>query len=101
MEHPRYSRRTVEYESGGSAPTYAALDRARNELDALKAARAAAMDAIRDALAALQQATRCSDRARLHAIDCIVEAIDDMTFSEEAEITNEITDLEDRLGDGA
>lgn len=88
----------VEYESGGSAPTYAALDRARSELDALHADNLAVEQRLR--LIVEEYAAQIGTTTG-RAFDYISDMMADLVFDREAEITNETTDLEDRLGDDA
>ena len=87
----------VEYESGGSAPTYAALDTARNDLDALNSRRFAMACNLKEIVARADVAVESRNRA----YDQIDDLVSDLFFDRETEITNEIADLEDRLGDDA
>ena len=92
----------VESESGGSAPTYAALDRARSELDALHLAASRCLDDIRSRLFELKCEIDARDSDVAYAMErYATDMMNDFIFDREAEITNEITDLEDRLGDDA
>src|SRR5690349_2332440 len=74
-----------------------ARDGAATRLDALKASKAKAMDSIRSALSTLQQEVRCSDRDRLHAIDCIADAVNDMAWDAITAIENEISARNDAI----
>ena len=74
-----------------------ARDGAATRLDALKASKARAMDSIRSALSTLQREVRCSDRDRLHAIDCIADAVNDMAWDAITAIENEISARDDAI----
>lgn len=87
-----------EYESGGSRPSYASLDRARNDRDALVGARNVAMDAVRSALWDLQQSKGgFSDQGRRDAISSINEIVDDLIWERYQSLKDEIEALEDAL----
>lgn len=93
---------TDRYESGGSRPSYTALDAARNELDALRLAASRCLDDIRSRLFELKCEIDARDSDVAYAMDQYAgDMMNDFVSDREAEITNEITDLEDRLGDGA
>jgi len=87
-----------EYESGNSRPSYAALDRARNDLDALKAEASQAMDRIRSALWDLQQAKGgFGDRERLSAIEAIADVVSDLTWDRARDLKDEIERMQVEL----
>jgi hypothetical protein len=84
-----------EYESGNSRPSYAALDRARNDLEALDIAKDQAMNAVRSALWDLQQhGGGYSDTERRDAIEAIAEVIGDLVFDRLHALKDEIDTLE-------
>jgi len=84
-----------EYESGNSRPSYAALDRAKNDLDTLRAEASQTMDRIRSALYDLQQAKGgFGDRERLSAIEAIADVVSDLTWDRFHALKDEIDTLE-------
>jgi hypothetical protein len=83
-----------EYDSGGARPSYAALDRARNDLEALDVAKDQAMNAVRSALWDLQQhGGGYSDTERRDAIEAIAEVIGDLVWDRFHALKDEIDTL--------
>ena len=86
------------YLSGGSKPSYASLDRAKNDLDALRAEASQTMDRIRSALYDLQQAKGgFGDRERLSAIEAIADVVSDLTWDRARDLKDEIERMQVEL----
>lgn len=84
-----------EYVSGGSRPTFTALDRARNELDAIKRKRFALACDLKEIVSRVSASV--ADRNR--AYDQIDDLVADLFYDATVRARNEIVDIEDRLED--
>lgn len=92
----------VMWEATQRAQDERRLDDARNELDALHIAASRCLDDIRSRLFELKCEIDARDSDVAYAMErYATDMMNDFIFDREAEITNEITDLEDRLGDDA
>lgn len=89
------------YRSGGSRPSFNALDEARNRLDALRTRRMDTVLALREVILQAAKELQASGTEISRAYDCVDELAADLFYDAETDISNEIVELEDRLGDGA
>lgn len=85
--------------SGGSAPSFGALDTAKNGLDALNAAKADADNAIRDILWKLSLVAVASGKDYRRACEGVADVLADLTYDRERDLKDEIEALEIGLED--
>ena len=102
----RFEReRLLGLENEGREPVNAivrheyARDAAQRRLKAIDAAEGECQTAIEAMLATLQVAVGCTDKDRLHAIECMWETLSDMTYDARREIENEIVEIDDAIAE--
>lgn len=90
----RFDASIARIRRADSARAGYARDTAENRLDAIKAASAEAMDAIRATLNTLAEKAGASEADRRHAIDAAADVVSDLCWSEVSAIEGEIAEMD-------